>query len=72
MYTAFSEFTPLVSRASTKDFVNFQWVGSVMPPEDKDAALFSVKFKGRYARCTGLCHPLTALVNISGFLFRPI
>ncbi len=48
-YTAYSEVGPLVSLATTEDFVNFQRLGPVMPPEDKDAALFPVKFKGRYA-----------------------
>ena len=48
-YTASSEVGPLVSLATTKDFVNFDRLGSVTPPEDKDAALFPVKFKGRYA-----------------------
>lgn len=48
-YTAYSEVGPLVSLASTKDFVNFQRIGPAMPPEDKDAALFPVQFKGRYA-----------------------
>lgn len=48
-YTAYSEVGPLVSLATTKDFVNFQRLGPVMPPEDKDAALFPVRFKGRYA-----------------------
>ena len=48
-YTAYSEVGPLVCLASTKDFVNFQRLGAAMPPEDKDAALFPAKFKGRYA-----------------------
>lgn len=48
-YTAYSEVGPLVSLASTNDFVKFQRLGSVMPPEDKDAAIFPVKFNGRYA-----------------------
>lgn len=48
-YTAYSDAGPLVSLATTKDFVNFQRLGPVMPPEDKDAALFPVKFRGRYA-----------------------
>ena len=48
-YTAYSEVGPLVSLASTEDFVSFQRIGPAMPPEDKDAALFPVKFKGRYA-----------------------
>ena len=48
-YTAYSEFGPLVSLAPTKDFVNFERLGAVMPPENKDAALFPSKFNGRYA-----------------------
>ncbi|MCX5863297.1 MAG: glycosidase [Deltaproteobacteria bacterium] len=48
-YTAYSEAGPLVSLATTEDFVNFQRLGPVIPPEDKDAALFPVKFGGRYA-----------------------
>jgi predicted GH43/DUF377 family glycosyl hydrolase len=48
-YTAYSEVGPLVSLATTKDFVKFQRIGPVMPPEDKDAALFPAKVKGRYA-----------------------
>lgn len=48
-YTAYSEVGPLVSLAATKNFVTFQRLGPVMPPENKDAALFPVKFKGRYA-----------------------
>lgn len=48
-YTAFSEAGPLVSLALTDDFRNFLRLGPVMPPEDKDAALFPVRFGGRYA-----------------------
>lgn len=48
-YTAFSEGGPLVSLATTKDFRTFQRLGPVMPPEDKDAALFPVRFGGRWA-----------------------
>lgn len=48
-YTAYSEVGRLVALASTKDFVNFQRIGPAMPPENKDASLFPVKFKGRYA-----------------------
>lgn len=48
-YTAYSKAGPLVSLATTSDFVSFERLGPVMPPEDKDAALFPVKFKGRYA-----------------------
>ena len=39
-YTAFSRGGPGVSLALTEDFRTFERVGSVMPPDDKDAALF--------------------------------
>ena len=48
-YTAFSHSGPLVSLASTTDFRSFTRLGPVMPPEDKDAAVFPRKFGGRYA-----------------------
>jgi predicted GH43/DUF377 family glycosyl hydrolase len=46
-YTSYSAGGPLVSLAITKDFRNFKRIGAVMPPEDKDAALFPVRF-GEY------------------------
>lgn len=48
-YTAFSPSGPMVSLARTNDFTSFQRIGAVMPPEDKDAALFPRRFDGRYA-----------------------
>jgi predicted GH43/DUF377 family glycosyl hydrolase len=48
-YTAYSYGGPLVSLASTKDFSTFKRLGPVMPPDDKDAAVFPRRFKGRYA-----------------------
>ena len=48
-YTAFSEGGPLVSLALTSDFKTFERLGPVMPPDDKDAALFPVQFDGRWA-----------------------
>ncbi|MFH1883276.1 MAG: glycosidase [Planctomycetota bacterium] len=48
-YTAYSKVGPLVSLAMTSDFKSFERLGPVMPPEDKDAALFPVKFKGLWA-----------------------
>lgn len=48
-YTAYSRGGPLVSLATTGDFRSFDRVGPVMPPEDKDAALFPVRFNGRWA-----------------------
>ena len=47
-YTAYSRGGPLVSLAVTKDFRDFNRLGPVMPPEDKDAALLPVRFDGRW------------------------
>ncbi len=48
-YTAFSHGGPLVSLALTEDFENFEKLGAILPPEDKDAALFPIKFNNRWA-----------------------
>lgn len=48
-YTAYSRWGPLVSLATTTDFRSVQRLGPVMPPEDKDAALFSRRLGGRWA-----------------------
>ena len=48
-YTAFSPRGPLVSLAETDDFNSFTRLGPVMPPENKDAAVFPRRFGGRYA-----------------------
>jgi predicted GH43/DUF377 family glycosyl hydrolase len=48
-YTAYSESGPLVSLAATADFRVFERLGPITPPEDKDAALFPVRFDGRWA-----------------------
>jgi predicted GH43/DUF377 family glycosyl hydrolase len=48
-YTAYSRRGPLVSLATTTDFRSVQRLGPVMPPEDKDAALFSRRLGGRWA-----------------------
>ena len=48
-YTAYSRRGPLVSLAMTRDFRTVRRLGPVMPPEDKDAALFPVRFDGRWA-----------------------
>jgi len=48
-YTSYSKAGPLVSLATTVDFEDFKRRGPIMPPEDKDAALFPVRFKGRWA-----------------------
>jgi predicted GH43/DUF377 family glycosyl hydrolase len=49
VYTAYSQGGPLVSLATTEDFVRFERLGPVMPPDDKDAALFPTRIGGRYA-----------------------
>lgn len=48
-YTSYSTSGPLVSLAMTNDFREFERKGVVMPPEDKDAALFPRRFDGRWA-----------------------
>ncbi len=47
-YTAFSEDGPLVSLALTTDFKKFERLGAILPPNDKDAALFPVRFDDRW------------------------
>ena len=48
-YVSFSRAGPLVSLAVTKDFRDFERLGRLLPPEDKDACLFPRTFDGRYA-----------------------
>jgi predicted GH43/DUF377 family glycosyl hydrolase len=48
-YTAYSRRGPLVSLAMSRDFRTVQRLGPIMPPEDKDAALFPRRFDGRWA-----------------------
>jgi len=61
-YTAYSRRGPLVSLAVTRDFRTVQRLGPVMPPDDKDAALFPRRFDGRWimihrpAPLQGLAH----------------
>ncbi|WP_058486256.1 glycoside hydrolase family 130 protein [Defluviitalea phaphyphila] len=47
-YTAYSKGGPLVCMALTKDFVDFERLGPIMPPEDKDAALFPRTINGKW------------------------
>jgi predicted GH43/DUF377 family glycosyl hydrolase len=49
VYTAFSQGGPGVAIALTRDFKTFEHHGMVMPPEDKDAALFPRRFGGHWA-----------------------
>ena len=48
-YTAYSRRGPLVSLAMSRDFTSVRRLGPVMPPEDKDAALFPRRIDGRWA-----------------------
>ncbi len=48
-YTAYSRRGPLVSLALSHDFTEVEKRGPVMPPEDKDAALFPRRIDGRWA-----------------------
>jgi predicted GH43/DUF377 family glycosyl hydrolase len=48
-YTAYSRNGPLVGLALTEDFRAFDRRGPIMPPEDKDAALFPRRLGGRWA-----------------------
>ncbi len=49
VYTGYSEVGALVCLAATQDFRSYERRGVVMPPEDKDAALFPRQFDGRWA-----------------------
>jgi len=48
-YVSFSEGGPVVSLAITKNFKTFAHLGSLLPPEDKDACMFPRRFNGRFA-----------------------
>ena len=49
-YTAYSPNGPLVSLAETKDFARSIGFGAVMPPENKDAAVFPRRVSGTAMR----------------------
>ncbi|HEV7768509.1 MAG TPA: glycosidase [Thermoanaerobaculia bacterium] len=48
-YTAFGKGGPGVSLALTEDFIQFERLGLVMQPDDKDAALLPRRIDGMYA-----------------------
>ncbi len=48
-YTCYSHRGPGVSLVLTKDFHEFDRIGNLFPPEDKDAALLPRKIDGRWA-----------------------
>jgi predicted GH43/DUF377 family glycosyl hydrolase len=49
VYVGYSAAGPLVCLAKTRDFVQWERSGILLPPEDKDAALFPTTFDGRWA-----------------------
>jgi beta-1,4-mannooligosaccharide/beta-1,4-mannosyl-N-acetylglucosamine phosphorylase len=48
-YTAYSRLGPLVALAMTTDFTQVERLGPIMPPDDKDAALFPRRIGERWA-----------------------
>ena len=66
VYTAYSRGGPLVSLATTKDFRRFHRYGPIFPPEDKDAALFPVRFGGRWAM---LHRPVPAFAGVGAHVW---
>jgi predicted GH43/DUF377 family glycosyl hydrolase len=49
LYTSYAESGPGVSLALTTDFHAFEHFGMIVPPEDKDAALFPCRIGDRWA-----------------------
>jgi predicted GH43/DUF377 family glycosyl hydrolase len=49
VYTAYTRDGPGVALALTEDFKNFKRYGVIMPPEDKDAAMFPYRIDGNWA-----------------------
>ncbi|MEK6813155.1 MAG: glycosidase [Nitrospirota bacterium] len=49
VYTAYTSSGPGVALALTEDFQSFERYGMIMPPEDKDAALFPHRIGGYWA-----------------------
>ena len=65
IYTSYSPGGPGVSLALTEDFRSFQRFGQIMPPEDKDAALFSKQIGGHWAMLHRPVSPMGAHIWIS-------
>jgi predicted GH43/DUF377 family glycosyl hydrolase len=62
VYTGYSYGGPLVRLAATRDFCSFERRGTLMTPDDKDAALFPCVFDGRWA----LLHRPSATADAAG------
>ena len=65
-YTGYSPSGPLVCLAATRDFRSYERRGVLLPPENKDAALFPARFAGRYALLHRPVTPTHALPATSG------
>ncbi|MCX7983149.1 MAG: glycosidase [Syntrophales bacterium] len=65
-YTAYSRRGPLVSLATTSDFREFSRIRCVLPPENKNAALFPERFQGRFAM---LHRPVPAMTGASASIW---
>jgi predicted GH43/DUF377 family glycosyl hydrolase len=48
IYTGYSEYMPLVMLAKTKDFKQYEIIGPISEPSNKDGALFPEKVDGYY------------------------
>jgi predicted GH43/DUF377 family glycosyl hydrolase len=48
-YTSYSANGPCVSLALTQDFRNYDRLGQILPPDNKDAALFPRRINGQWA-----------------------
>jgi predicted GH43/DUF377 family glycosyl hydrolase len=64
-YTSYSRGGPGVSLALTKDFRSFERYGVIMPPDDKDTALFPRRINGSWALIHRPMTPLGAHIWIS-------
>ena len=64
-YTSYSRGGPGVSLALTKDFRNFERLGVIMSPDDKDAALLPRKINGFWALIHRPMTPLGAHIWLS-------
>ena len=61
MYTAYSQYGPCLAIAKTTTFTEFERIGIISEPENKDGVLFPKKIGGRFAR---LDRPHAGLGNI--------
>lgn len=65
VYAAYSRGGPAVSLALTEDFREFERYGNVMPPEDKDAALFPHRIGDSWAMIHRPVGPIGAHMWVS-------